>query len=158
VNVTFAAVRTNERGFTLIELLVTMAILMVGIAGAIALIDGANARAVVTKEREAASALGREVLESARSVTYTKLTPNGVKAELQALPGLADSTPGTTAWTVERRNRTFTVAVSVCTVDDQQDGYGDHSGGSFCSAATPSGDTNPDDYKRVTVDLEWDRP
>ena len=34
----------DERGFTLIEVMVTMLILVVGIAGAIAMIDGANAR------------------------------------------------------------------------------------------------------------------
>ena len=36
----------GERGFTLIEVMVTMLILVVGIAGAIAMIDGDNARTV----------------------------------------------------------------------------------------------------------------
>ena len=150
-------VHSEESGFTLIELLVTMVILMVGIAGSVALVDGSNARTVVTKEREGGTALARELLESARSVKYTRLTPAGLKAELQALPGLADSTPGTVAWTVERRNQTYTVSVSVCSVDDQEDGLGDHTGANFCSAATANGDANPDDYKRISVDLDWTR-
>ena len=40
----------DERGFTLIEVLVTMMLLVIGIGAALALIDGANARTVATKE------------------------------------------------------------------------------------------------------------
>jgi prepilin-type N-terminal cleavage/methylation domain-containing protein len=47
----------DERGFTLIEVMVTMLILVVGISGAIALIDGANARTLATKDREAGNSL-----------------------------------------------------------------------------------------------------
>jgi len=149
---------SSERGFTLVEVLVTMLILTIGISGAIALIDGANARTVVTKEREAATALAREVLEHARSVPYNRLTPTGAANELKALPGLADSTPGTVPWTVRRRNQTYTLAVSVCSIDDDQDEYGDHAGGNFCNpAGTPVGDGNPDDYKRLVVRVDWKR-
>ena len=137
--------------------MVTMLILVIGISGSIALIDGANARTLMTKEREAANALNREVIEAARSVPYTKLNPGSAITELQAIPGLADSTPSTTAWTVVRRKQTYTVTMSVCSVDDDQDGFGDKTGGSFCSRQGTGRDRNPDDYKRVTVTVTWTR-
>jgi prepilin-type N-terminal cleavage/methylation domain-containing protein len=147
----------GERGFTLIEVLVSMLILLVGIAGAIALIDGAAARTVDNKEREAGNALAREVIESARSVPYRQLTPTTTISTLQALPALDDTTPSTTAWTVERRNQTYTITVSVCSIDDTQDGVGDTTGGNFCAANAAGPDANPDDYKRLTVRVEWTR-
>ena len=56
-----------------------------------------------------------------------------------------------------RRKQTYTVAMSVCSVDDGQDGFGDKAGGSFCSGAGTGTDRNPDDYKRVTVTVSWTR-
>lgn len=145
----------DERGFTLIEVMVTMLILVVGIAGAIAMIDGANARTLANKEREAGNALTREVIEAARSVPYRQLTPATAIGQLQAIPGLEDTAPGG-AWTVERRNQTYTISLSVCSVDDDQDGLGT-TGGGFCTAQTSADDQNPDDYKRISVDISWQR-
>jgi prepilin-type N-terminal cleavage/methylation domain-containing protein len=146
----------GERGFTLIEVMVTMLILVIGIGGAIALIDGANARTLMTKEREAGNALTREVIEAARSVPYRQLTPNNSVATLQAIPGLEDTVAGGT-WTVERRNQTYTITLSVCSVDDGQDGFGDTATGNFCTPGAGADDANPDDYKRITVDVAWER-
>ena len=145
----------DERGFTLIEVMVTMLILVVGIAGAIAMIDGANARTLANKEREAGNALTREVIEAARSVPYRQLTPATAIGQLQAIPGLEDTAPGG-AWTVKRRNQTYTISLSVCSVDDDQDGLGT-TGGGFCTAQTSADDQNPDDYKRISVDISWQR-
>jgi prepilin-type N-terminal cleavage/methylation domain-containing protein len=145
----------GERGFTLVEVMVTMLLLVVGIAGALALIDGANARTLANKQREAANALSREVIEAARSVPYRQLNPGSAITTVQAIPGLEDTTPLTTAWTVERRKTVFTITMSVCTVDDDQDLLGDHTGGGYCGTAAGTQDRNPDDYKRVTVNVEW---
>ena len=145
----------DERGFTLIEVMVTMLLLVVGIAGAIAMIDGANARTLANKEREAGNAVTREVIEAARSVPYRQLTPATAIGQLQAIPGLEDTAPGG-AWTVERRNQTYTISLSVCSVDDDQDGLGT-TGGGFCTAQTSADDQNPDDYKRISVDISWQR-
>lgn len=147
----------GERGFTLIEVMVAMLILVVGIGAAIAMIDGASARTLANKEREAGNALTREVIEAARSVPYRQLTPTTTVSTLQALPALDDSTPSTPGWTVERRNQTYTITVSVCSIDDSQDGLGDTSGGNFCVANNATADTNPDDYKRLTVTVRWTR-
>ena len=145
----------GERGFTLVEVMVTMLLLVVGIAGTLALIDGANARTVMTKQREAGNALSREVVEAARSVPYRQLNPTSGVSSVQAVPGLADSTPSTTAWTVERRKTVFTITMTICSVDDNQDGFGDITGGNYCGGGGGTTDLNPDDYKRVTVNVAW---
>jgi prepilin-type N-terminal cleavage/methylation domain-containing protein len=147
----------DEQGFTLVEVLMTILILLVGLAGAVTLTVGANAATSRTQAREAGTNLNRELVEAARSVPYAQLTPNGLRAALQARPGLADSTPADPAWTIERRGTTFTLSPTVCSVDDRRDGYGVHSSGTFCSnpTATSPPDDNPDDYKRVGFEIEW---
>jgi prepilin-type N-terminal cleavage/methylation domain-containing protein len=148
----------DERGFTLIEVMVAILILAVGIAGALAMIDGANARTLDTKQREAATALSREVIEAARSVPYDQLNPGSMVTQIQAIPGLADSS-GDFGWTVERRNQTYTIAMSVCSVDDDQDTFGNTGSGNFCAGTggVAGTDRNPDDYKRVSVQITWQR-
>ena len=102
----------SENGFTLVEVMVTMMILLVGMAGAVTLINGANATTVKTKQREAATNLQRELVENARGVPYEQLTTNGLRAALQAIPALGDTSSGG-AWTIDRRDTTFTVTTSV---------------------------------------------
>ncbi len=148
----------DERGFTLIEVMVAILILAVGIAGALAMINGANARTLDTKQREAATALTREVIEAARSIPYNQLNPGSMVTQIQANPGLAD-TSGDFGWTVERRNQTYTIAMSVCSVDDDQDTFGNTGSGNFCAGTggVAGTDRNPDDYKRVNVQVTWQR-
>lgn len=154
---TCARIRSEESGFTLIEVLMTILILLVGLAGAVTLTVGANAATARTKAREAGTNLNRELIEAARAVPYAQLTPGGLRAALQAQPGLADSTPADTAWTVGRRNTTFTLNPTVCSVDNARDGIGNHSSGTFCSspAITSPPDDSPDDLKRIVVEVAW---
>ena len=149
----------SDTGFTLVEVMATMMILLVGLAGAVTLVNGANATTVRTKEREAATSLQRELIEHARAIPYVQLTQTGLKAGLQSRPALSDSTPSDLAWTIERRGATFTVTATVCSVDDPRDGYGAHDSGGFCSDPVPSSpvDIPPDDYKRVVVEVAWTR-
>jgi len=148
----------SENGFTLVEVMVTMMILLVGMAGAVTLINGANATTVKTKQREAATNLQRELVENARGVPYEQLTTNGLRAALQAIPALSDTSSGG-AWTIDRRDTTFTVTTSVCTVDDPGDGSGDHSADTFCAGqAEGTEDDVADDFKRIVVDVDWARP
>jgi prepilin-type N-terminal cleavage/methylation domain-containing protein len=146
-----------REGFTLIEVVIAMAVLLVGVLGTLTLIDHANGTTTATRSREAAVNAARELVEAARSVPYTKLTPASVEAEIQQLPGLADD-GAPAGWTLRRRGVTFTVNATVCTFDDARDGGGDHSAGGFCTdsaALSADPDRNPEDYRRVRVEVRW---
>ena len=147
----------RAEGFTLIEVIAAMFVLLIGVLGALALIDRANATTVSTRAREAAINTARELIEAARSVPYQRLTPTSFEAEVQALPGLADASaaPG---WTIRRRGTTFSVVATVCAFDDARDGGGSQAAGDFCSDSTPAAtvDRNPEDYRRVRVEVRWD--
>lgn len=150
---------SDQAGFTLIELLVAMVVLLIGISGTIAMLDHSNATTVSNRAREAGTALAREVVERSRSVPYTSITSAGLASQLQATVGLADSDAATPGWQVSRRGTAFTITVSSCSVDDPKDGVGPHDAASWCPGGTSTQvDRNPDDYKRVTVDVTWDQP
>jgi hypothetical protein len=148
---------TRRDGFTVVEVLVAAVVLMVGVLGALALIDRANATTVTTRSREAATNLARELVEGARGVPYGRLTPAALDGEIQALPRLGDASPQP-GWTIRRRGFTYTVTTQVCPFDDAADGGGDHTGGGFCSdsaATTDPADPRPEDYRRVRVEVRW---
>ncbi len=146
----------DQRGFTLIEVLVAMLILTGGVLGTVALIDGANASTSFTKGRVGATNLARELTETSRSIDYDTLTTAALAGELQARPGLTDSDPAMSGWQLKRRGITYTVVPSACIFDDATDKTAAHDA-TFCSnsATTPPGDTNPDDYRRVSFDVTW---
>lgn len=146
----------GDDGFTFTEVMITIAVLLVGVLGTVALIDGASAATSDNKAREGATALGRELTELTRAIAYTKLDPTQVPAELQTRPGLADSS-GAAGYTIARRGFTYTLTVSACSVDDAKDALGAHGGVTFCPESTATGtkDRNPDDYRRVTLTLTW---
>jgi Tfp pilus assembly protein PilV len=138
--------------------MVAATVLVVGILGVLSLLDGSNAATTSTKAREGATNLAREVVEASRGVDYDSLDSTHLLAALQAQPQLADAA-ARSGWQVVRRNRTYTIKVTACAVDDgSADGYGSHAGSvPFCSDSTSTGtaDANPDDYRRVTVDVSW---
>ena len=149
---------------TLVEVMVAIMILLVGVLGTAAMIDGANAETSKTKAREGATHLARQILEVSRSVPYRNLTAAAVEAELAARPGLADSKPGSAGYQIASRNFTYDVAISACSLDDPKDRLGTHDATvTFCSDTdtlqdgTPLAqqDRNPDDFRRVAVVLSW---
>jgi prepilin-type N-terminal cleavage/methylation domain-containing protein len=121
----------NQDGFTIIEVMVAALILVVGILGVTTIVNTANGTTTSNKAREQGLALGRELIESARSVKYQTLRPSTVVASVQAMPGFAPA--GGSGWTIKRRGITYTVSVGVCSVDDPGDGTGAHAAGTFCA-------------------------
>ena len=143
----------------MIETLVASFVLIVGVLSTFALYQSASKATVTTRSREGATNLAREVVEGARGIPYDKLIATNLAAELQRLPGLEDSALGP-GYTVQRRGTLYTIAATVCTMDDGKDGGGPRpSGLSFCSDSVAAGtaDKNPEDYRRVAVTVSWKR-
>lgn len=124
---------TDEHGFTILETLVAMAILVVGLMGTLKLIDEANATTTSTKAREQGVALQRQLVEAARSLNYTAMTPGSVGGLIRAAPGFTDSRIGAQGWEITRRGVTYHMAIGVCSVDDPGDGIGTHDASTFCA-------------------------
>lgn len=145
----------SEEGFTLVEVAVAALVLVVGVLAVVTLAQVAIRMGNVTKARDGANALAREALEDARSVPYPDLSAATLTSTLQNQGGLVDDSAAA-GWQVKRNNVVYTLAPSVCTYDDGRDGGGVHDG-TYCSDSTPAGtaDVNPDDYRRVQLDLSW---
>lgn len=126
----------QEHGFTLIEVTVAATVLLVGVLGALAMLNAASSATVTAKAREQGVSLQREIVEVARSVPYAQLSPNSVVGLVQAAPDLADDQPGVPGWQVRRRNITYTVSVGACSVDDPVDGTGIVDDATFCPPGT----------------------
>jgi hypothetical protein len=142
--------------------MVAISVLLIGMLGAVTMIDTGNAMTSRTKAREGATALARSVLEIARGVPYRELSAGQVLAELDDRPGLDDARPGTPGHQVASRGFVYTVAPAVCTVDDPVDSLGDADGDvGLCANSDAPGpgdaaaDRNADDYRRIVVNLSW---
>lgn len=157
-----------EAGFTLIELMVATFIIVIGILGTYTLFDGALRTTQINNARIGAVNLARQVTESARTIDYdADLRPDagaipGVAAALQTKPGLSGSG---NPWNIVRRGLTYSVQVDVCTFDDPKDGLATAPVTPPDNSCTPAAaavagsptESNPDDFRRVTVTLTWQR-
>jgi len=151
---------SDERGYTLVELMVAAVVLIVGVMGAFTLIDGANRTSVSNNARMGATNLAREILEDARSIDYDLLTDADFVTAVQAKPGMSGSG---SPWKVLRRGIEFTVATTVCTFDDPKDNVAAMPPADVCTPQAPvpasavnlAPETQPDDFRRVTVKLTW---
>src|SRR3954468_4104606 len=151
-----------QSGFSLIEVLVAMTLLLTAVLGLMSLTDSAAKTTTATKAREGAVNVGREVLEDAGGIAFSQLDPATLVPTLQALPGLS-STSGAGSWTVTRRTPsggtgfTYTINATMCSIDDNSDGYGARSGVTWCDTAPAAGtaDSQPEDFKRVAVTVSW---
>lgn len=148
---TRARLRHGEHGFNIPEVMAAMLILLVGVLGAVTMIDASSKHTAVSNERIGATNLARELLEQVRTVPYTQLSGSGIETALKAKPGLGSGTP----WTIERRNVSYTVRATVCTYDDPVDGIAT-TGSGFCPRGTSAEvDPDGDDFRRVTLRLGW---
>jgi Tfp pilus assembly protein PilV len=154
-------VLADERGYTLVELMVAALVLVIGVLGTFQMLDGANQASVANNARMGATNLAREILEDARAVDYKVLTPTQMVPALQARSEAVTTSP----WTVTRRGITYTIDAQVCTFDDPKDNVSATPPANVCTpqAPVPASATNlrpetqPDDFRRVTLDISWDR-
>src|SRR4051794_22360006 len=119
----------KQRGFTMVEILVAMLLLLVGMLATFMLVGNANATLSQTRAREAATNLARELLESARDTTYSKIGTSGwYTSTLQNVSGgsgtVASAGSNGQSTTIVRRGVSYTVTVTWCSLDDNGDGYG----------------------------------
>jgi prepilin-type N-terminal cleavage/methylation domain-containing protein len=151
----------DQHGFTMVEVMVAIFILLVGVLGIVSMVDGANAVTSKTKAREGGTNIARSVIEISRSIRYRDLTATSLLAQLDLRPGLTDMNP-LAGYRIRSRGIDYDATVTVCSLDDPQDGLGTHTGPiTFCADSSALGvggiakDRNPDDYKRVRVTLNW---
>jgi hypothetical protein len=137
-------------------------VLIVGVLGTLAMIDTANSKTVVTREREAATSLARQIVEDANNIPFRELTQTGITADLQSNHGL-EPDPDSGGYVITRRGFSYSITATVCSLDDPRDGTGTHGGANFCSdsaysysagSGTPP-DPDPEDYKRVVIQVGW---
>ena len=150
---------SSQVGSSLIEVLVAAAVLLVGMLGTYAMVDTSQRTTVKNTSRAAATNLGREILEHARSLDYDVLTPSTLVARLRSRGQLAGTLQADGSWVVQRGNVRVRVAAQVCTADDPMDGIAATPPQNACPAATAvagaPAETNPDDYRKVTLSLSW---
>jgi prepilin-type N-terminal cleavage/methylation domain-containing protein len=157
---TVARKLNDERGYTLVELMVAAIVLVIGMAGAFTLLNGANRTSVTNNARMGATNLAREVLEDARSVDYESLKPSTITGVIQAKAGV---TGNPSPWIVSRRGINYTATLEVCTFDDPKDNIAATPPDNVCtpqapvpaSAGTLDPEIQPDDFRRVTVTVSW---
>jgi prepilin-type N-terminal cleavage/methylation domain-containing protein len=149
---------SDSAGFTLVEVMVAILLLSIAVLGTLALADGANRSTTRTKAREGATNVARDVVEAVHAVPWAELTPSTAEARVKAIAGLADSDASKAGWQITRRETAYTVALSVCTVDDAADGFATSRDSTFCAVTGSSSkpaDTNPNDYRRATLTISW---
>jgi len=158
---------SSEAGFTLIETLVASVVLIVGLIALLGLLDTSVKASASTRQREAATNLARQVLEDARGIPFGQISPSSIVGELQAMPGLKNEGSGS-SWQVVRSGTTYTIAVNECSIDDGKgELWGVHKNAfgedPFCrdpgekewKAGEKGPDPQPEDLKRITVDVTW---
>ena len=146
----------GQAGFTLVELMVAAFILLVGLLGVAAMLNQATTVAGTNNGRVGATNLAREILEDARSIDYDQLNPTQIAGALQGRPGLGGSG---NPWTLNRRGVDYSATVTVCTVDQPKDGLAATPPQNACPRASAiagaPAESNPDDFRNVTVVLTW---
>jgi prepilin-type N-terminal cleavage/methylation domain-containing protein len=142
----------REGGFTIVELLVSIVVLGIMVAASTALMTGLLHSAVVAKRQATALTLATNQMEYLKSLPYDNLAVAG-----GAIPA-TNTLPGTLNMTVNGEK--YVVKTGIVYTDDAYDGCGSYPTLAlkqlYCRdypppASAPAVDTNPADYKDVTV-------
>ena len=144
----------SERGFTIVEMMVAVVVLLTGALGTLAILDTATHRTRTADDRQKATGLAREVIESAKAIPYRQIEQATFETRLRQDAGIAgEGSP----WRVERDGTPYTVEAEVCWVDEPADGLGSRVLGGFCSGSGAGGteDANSIDFKRVSIEVSW---
>lgn len=152
----------DSGGFALLEVLAATVVLAAGLGATFLMLNASLHATSTDRLRQSETSLARELTEDTRSMAYASLTASGIATGLQSV--VSGATASGATLTVSRGVSgqagafTFTATFTACSMDDPADGTGDHSqapasGGSWCADVGSSGstDTQPDDYKRVSV-------
>ena len=103
---------------TLVELMIAIFVLLVGVLGSVALVDGANRGTASTRAREGATNLARDVIEGMHNIPIKQAVASGANLPATLSAGGVGGTVTGSVWKVSRRNFTYTVQVSACAMDD----------------------------------------
>ena len=143
-------------------MLAAITILLVGVLGVVAMVDGANAVTSKTKAREGANNVARSVVEVGRAVPYKGLTDTVSYRGARNSAGPERRDGRTVAYTIASRGFNYDVPAGLLN-GRLRDNLGPHDGTiDFCpdsdvGAGGANADRNPDDYKRIAVTLSWTR-
>jgi prepilin-type N-terminal cleavage/methylation domain-containing protein len=154
-----AATTARQQGFTLVEVMVASVVLLVGILGTFSMVDAAQRTTRANNARTAVSGLAREILEQSRALDYEQIAPSTLVGLLRAKSGLAGQIDSQNRWLLTRKGVRMAVTASVCTFDDPMDGLSALAPADSCPpaaavAGTPA-ETNPDDFRRVSLTIAW---
>ena len=144
----------QENAFTIVEVMVAAMLLVVGLLGAVSILQGAIRTTASSNERSGANNLARELVENTRTAPYAELEAGRLEVALQAMPNMGGGTP----WRITRRGVTYTVTYTACLYDDPADKVAATPDANACGAAPAGaevGDPNGDDFRKVTYTLSW---
>ena len=146
----------QERGFTIVELMVAVVVLLTGALGTLAILDTASHRTRTADDRQKATSLAREVIESAKAIPYRQIEQSTFESRLRQDASIGGG--GTSPWRVERDGTPYSLSAEVCWVDEPADGLGSRAAGGFCEGSGAGGtdDANSIDFKRVSVVVSWE--
>jgi type IV pilus modification protein PilV len=129
----------GEAGFTIVEVMVAVTMLAIGVLAMLVMIQGSLSSTRRTVAREQATNLARELVERSREIPYATTTTSAAPAALAAKLPESPAVSGS-SFAVQRRNITYSVTVSACSIDDPTDGAG-VGDATFCDA--PLNSTGP---------------
>ena len=142
----------KQGGYTLVELMVTMAVLAVLTVGAFTLFTSLLHSTIVAQRQAVASTLATNQAEYVKSLPYDNLAvAGGAIVSANTIPA---------SYTKKVQGITYTVKTSITYADDAYDGCGSYPNATlkqkYCRnypppSGAPSVDSNPGDYKDVTV-------